>query len=213
MSIKVIGAGFGRTGTMSLKIALEELGFKKCYHMMEVVDNLQHIPLWASLMRKEKVDWNALFSGYQASVDWPSANFWREQMQQFPEAKVLLSTRDPEKWYASVMKTIYPGSVMARDSKDENIAKFGHWIFEILWDGVFDGKMQDKIHCIEIFQAHQKTVINTVPKDRLLIFEAKQGWEPLCDFLQCSVPETAFPHSNSTEDFLNRTGSKRSEEI
>ena len=106
MSIKVIGAGFGRTGTLSLKFALEKLGFDKCYHMMEVQMHPEHVQIWRDLNRGIAPDWQALFAGYQASVDWPSCNYWREQMTAFPEAKVLLSRRDPDKWYASVMNTI-----------------------------------------------------------------------------------------------------------
>ena len=106
MSIKVIGAGFGRTGTLSLKFALEKLGFDKCYHMMEVQLHPEHVQAWLEASRGTLPDWDRLFAGYQASVDWPSCNFWREQMRAFPEAKVILSRRDPEQWYASVMNTI-----------------------------------------------------------------------------------------------------------
>ena len=110
MSIKVIGAGFGRTGTLSLKFALEKLGFDKCYHMMEVQMNPHHVQIWRDLAKGIAPDWHELFAGYQASVDWPSANFWREQMQAFPDAKVLLTRRDSEGWYKSVMNTIWPSS-------------------------------------------------------------------------------------------------------
>ena len=213
MTIKVIGAGFGRTGTMSLKVALEMLGYDKCYHMMEVIDHYDHLTFWSQAARGEAVPWDTLFTGYQASVDWPSANYWREQLQHYPKAKVVLSTRDPERWYESVMNTIYPTTVEAKVSVDATTAKFGSWVFEIIWDGVFDGRMDDKAHCIELFKAHEKAVIAEVPEQQLLVFQARDGWAPLCEFLDCRVPDAPYPNTNSTEDFLNNRGAKRGEEI
>ena len=114
MGLKVIGAGFGRTGTLSLKFALEKLGFDKCYHMMEIPLVPEHIPLWRAAAAGQSVDWESLFEGYQAAVDWPSCNFWRQQLQVFPEAKVILTRRDPEQWYSSVMHTIWLSSEQGR---------------------------------------------------------------------------------------------------
>jgi hypothetical protein len=204
MSIQVIGAGFGRTGTLSLKHALERLGFDKCYHMMEVMEHPDHLPLWAKAHRGEEIDWSHLFNGYLASVDWPSCNLWREQLNEFPDAKVILSTRDPERWYTSIMNTIYPSSLAAKTSEDENMARFGSWAFEIIWDKIFLGKMDDKDHCIKIFKAHEKSVIESVPKNQLLVFQADQGWAPLCEFLDCDLPDEAYPHTNTTDDFRKR---------
>src|SRR5436853_403737 len=107
MTIKVIGAGFGRTGTSSLKIALEELGFDKCYHMREVMEHPQHAPIWTAAYNGRPVDWDALLRGYQATVDWPGCTFYKELMRQYPDAKVLLSVRDPEKWHTSALNTIF----------------------------------------------------------------------------------------------------------
>lgn len=204
MSLKVIGAGFGRTGTMSLKLALERLGFDKCYHMMEVMEHPDHIPLWSRAHKGEEIDWQYLFKGYLASVDWPSCNLWREQLKEYPDAKVILSTRDPERWYTSIMSTIYPSSLAAKNAEDENIARFGNWAFEIIWDNIFIGKMDDKDHCIRILKAHETSVIESVPGHQLLIFQASQGWAPLCEFLDCDVPDEAYPHTNTTDDFLAR---------
>ena len=106
MRVKVIGAGFGRTGTLSLKYALEKLGFDKCYHMMEVQMNPAHLQVWQDLAKGIQPDWQALFDGYQATVDWPTCNYWREQLAVYPDAKVILSRRDSQKWYDSVMNTI-----------------------------------------------------------------------------------------------------------
>ena len=110
MGLKIIGAGFGRTGTLSLKNALEQLGFDKCYHMLEVFQNPGHHQRWLDIHHGGKADWDDLFQGYQASVDWPSCNFWREQMAYYPDAKVILSLRDADSWHKSVMNTIYPSS-------------------------------------------------------------------------------------------------------
>ena len=213
MAMDVIGAGFGRTGTMSLKMALELLGYDKCYHMMEVIDHFEHLELWSQAALGQAVPWDILFSGYQASVDWPSANYWREQLQYYHNAKVILSTRDPERWYTSVMNTIYPTTVEARKSADPDTVKFGDWVFEIIWDGVFDGRMDDKAHCIELFKNHEKAVIAEVPEQQLLVFQASDGWAPLCEFLGCAVPDAPYPNTNSTEDFLNSRGAKRGKEI
>ena len=201
MSLKVIGAGFGRTGTMSLKTALEQLGFDKCYHMMEVGLNEGHVELWRAIQRGEHVDLEALFEGYQASVDWPSCNYWRQQLEVFPDAKVILSLRDPERWYQSVMNTIYPSSVAARDSGDPNLNPFSNMVFEVVWNGVFQGRLDDKDHVISVFEAHNQDVIGSLPDDQLLVFEAAQGWEPLCEFLGVAVPDGPYPKTNTTEDF------------
>lgn len=209
MTIKVVGAGFGRTGTLSLKLALEKLGFDKCYHMFEVFQNEGHREIWRTLARGGSVDWDALFAGYQASVDWPSCNFWEAQLGHFPEAKVILSRRDPEGWYASVMNTIYPSSVAARNSDDPETRAFGEMVFEVIWDGVFNDRMDDKEYVIGVYLAHNQRVIDNVPADRLLVFEATQGWAPLCDFLDCPVPDEDYPSTNSTAEFQERQRAAR----
>lgn len=199
MSLKVIGAGFGRTGTLSLKLALEQLGFDKCYHMMEVVPD--HREVWAQAHRGESVDYDALFEGFQATVDWPSCNLWQDQLKHYPDAKVILSLRDPEAWYKSVMSTIYPTTIEAAASDDENARAFGVWAKEITWNHVFDGKLEDKAHAIDVFNSHNEAVKATCPPEKLLVFEAKDGWAPLCEFLGVDIPETDYPRSNSTEEF------------
>ncbi|MBT4162732.1 MAG: sulfotransferase family protein [Gammaproteobacteria bacterium] len=202
MSLEIVGAGFGRTGTLSLKQALEQLGFSKCYHMLEVNEKEGHRTEWAKAHRGEAIDWDTLYEGYKATVDWPSCNLWREQAIHFPDAKILLSQRDPESWYKSIMNTIYPTSKVALESDDPALQYFGRWAFELIWDGVFNGRLDDKDHVISIFNSHNQAVIDEVPADRLLVFEAKQGWEPLCDFLEVPVPDTDYPRTNTTEQFL-----------
>jgi Sulfotransferase domain len=204
MPLDVIGVGFGRTGTLSLKLALEKLGFVKCYHMMEVWAHPEHVPMWAAAHRGEPVDWELLYRGYRASVDWPSCNLWREHAALYPNAKVILSTRDPDKWYDSVMSTIYPASIKQRDSDDPMMKRFGEWIYEIVWKGVFDGRIEDRACAIGVYNAHRERVIATVPKARLLEFDAKDGWEPLCRFLGVPAPDEPYPRVNTNEDFRAR---------
>ena len=206
MTIEVIGAGFGRTGTLSLKFALETLGFEKCYHMMEVMLNEGHVAQWRQAAQDEKVDWHDLYRGYRATVDWPSASFWRELRFVYPDAKVILTLRDSERWYTSVMNTIWKLSSTALETGESRgdqemieRALMGH---EVIWDGVFGGRMEDKNHVIDCFERHNEEVIDSVPQEQLLVYRPGDGWEPLCEFLQKPVPETDYPRVNSTEEFL-----------
>jgi hypothetical protein len=139
-------------------------------------------------------------------VDWPSCNLWQAQLEAFPEAKILLSRRDPKAWYRSVMNTIYPSSVAAKNSDDPGQAAFGAFAHKVIWDRVFDGNMEDESRVCEIFEAHNAAVIKAAPKDRLLVFEARDGWAPLCEFLEVPVPDTPYPRSNSTEEFQKHRG-------
>jgi len=204
MSIKVIGAGFGRTGTLSLKFALEKLGYDKCYHMMEVMNHPDHPAKWAAAHRGERIDWNDFYKGYQATVDWPSCNLWQTHADYFPEAKIILTLRDPDSWYKSVMSTIYPSSARAKTSKDPKESARGEWASEIIWDHVFDGRMDDKDHVIDTFNRHNENIKEMVSADRLLIYGPPYGWETLCEFLKCDIPDSPYPKVNSTEDFLSR---------
>ena len=205
MTIEVIGAGFGRTGTLSLKIALEALGLDKCYHMMEVMRNESHAAQWRKAARGEAVDWDALYTGYRATVDWPSASFWRELRAVYPEAKVILTLRDSQQWYTSVMNTIWKFSSQvtgeSRTQLDEAAMERSMMGDEIIWQGVFGGRMKDRDHVIECYERHNQEVIDTVPADKLLVYRPGDGWEPLCGFLQKTVPNTDYPKVNSTEDF------------
>lgn len=214
MTIEVIGAGFGRTGTLSLKFALEALGYDKCYHMMEVMLNEGHVDQWRRAARHEPMDWPALYTGYRATVDWPSANFWRELLAQYPEAKVILTLRDSQQWYTSVMNTIWNLSSKSlaegqRRGDEEMIerAMMGH---EVIWGGVFDDRMDDRDYVIGCYERHNQEVIDTVPADQLLVYRPGDGWEPLCAFLQQPVPDRDYPKVNSTEDFLETWRNPRS---
>lgn len=201
MGLKVIGAGFGRTGTLSLKFALEQLGLGPCYHMLEVLQHPEHVEVWEALQRGVAPDWAQLFEGYQASVDFPSARFWEAQLEQYPQAKVILSLRDGQAWHRSVMNTIYPSSVAGRDSKDPGARRHSLMVFDVIWDGVFGGRIEDPAHAVACFDAHNQQVIDTVPAEQLLIYRPGDGWEPLCAFLDVPVPEAPYPRVNSTADF------------
>lgn len=210
--MKIVGAGFGRTGTSSLKAALEILGFGPCYHMTEVFAHPEHAPLWEAAGRGEAVNWDGLLGDYEAAVDWPACTFYRELMEEYPEAKVLLSVRDPEKWYESTRNTIYELSQAADRSP---ISRFvygamtfvifggfmrGGMIEEIIWRGTFDGRFEDKPYAMEVFERHNEEVKRRVPPERLLIYEVKEGWGPLCEFLGVEIPDEPFPHLNDTAD-------------
>ena len=204
MGVKVIGAGFGRTGTLSLKHALERLGFDKCYHMMEVYQNPGHRELWRGLQAGQPMDWEALFEGYQATVDWPSSNFWREQLAQWPDAKVILSRRDSDKWYTSIMNTIWKVTTENARLEHPDAQAATALAYEVIWDAVFDRRMDDKAHVIACYEAHNQAVIDEVPAHKRLVYEPGQGWEPLCTFLDVPVPAEDYPRVNTTEEFTAR---------
>ena len=210
MGLEIIGAGFGRTGTLSLKFALEELGFDRCYHMMEIPKVAPHIGSWRQAAAGKNVDWHLLFQGYKAAVDWPSCNYWREQLRAFPEAKIILTKRDPDSWYESVMNTIWPASVKGRElaRSNVNLDKVSQdrtsMVFEVIWDGIFEGRMSEKDFVIDKYEKHNQAVIDEVPSSKLLIYEPGEGWEPLCQFLGCSRPSTDYPNVNSTQEFSSR---------
>src|SRR5215210_4077602 len=199
--MEIIGAGFGRTGTMSLKAALEELGYAPCYHMTDLFENPEHVPLWEAATRGEPVDWEGLFAGYQATVDWPGAAFYKELMEAYPDAKVLLSVRDPERWYESTNNTIYA----TVDPSPEMIAAVGptpRLNNELIWKRTFGGSFADRQQAIEVFERHNEQVREHVPADRLLVYEVKEGWRPLCEFLGAEEPRgKPFPHLNDTDAF------------
>ncbi|RCW45725.1 hypothetical protein DFQ14_10226 [Halopolyspora algeriensis] len=200
--LDVIGAGFGRTGTASLKAALEHLGFGPCYHMFEVIARPERIFEWARAIDDESVCWDEVFDGYRASVDWPGAAFWRELTETYPSAKVILTVRDPQRWYDSTYNTIYRFSEQTRDSAgvlpvERGFSdRFSSTIDRIIWGGTFDGRFADREHAIEVFERHNAEVQRSVPAERLLVYRVGQGWQPLCEFLGVDVPDEDFPHVN-----------------
>jgi Sulfotransferase domain len=198
MPLKVIGVGFGRTGTNSLKHALEMLGFAKCHHMVEVIENLEQAPLFLAAARGEVVDWDTIYEGYQSCCDWPSCHFWRELSAYYPEAKVILSHRNAQSWFNSMSETILP-LLTNKPSKDADpIMQMGH---EIVFEQTFGGRVDDRDHVIGVYERHNQAVRESIAPDRLLVFEAKDGWEPLCAFLEVPVPEQPYPNTNAPDEF------------
>jgi hypothetical protein len=199
MALKVVGAGFGRTGTLSLKSALEQLGFGPCYHMMEVFSHPQHIAMWHRLAFENRMDWDEIFRGFQATVDWPSARWWREIAAHYPEAKVLLSVRDPEAWYKSMRDTIYrPMRDPAPDGAPENIRLQSEMIRKSVLAETFDNRFEDKAHALGVFERHNQAVRDAIAPARLLVFDVREEWAPLCKFLEVPIPAEPFPRLNDT---------------
>lgn len=203
MALQVIGAGFGRTGTLSLKTALEMLGFSPCYHMMEVFQNPSHIRVWDDAAHGQPMDWKAFLGSYRAAVDWPVCHFWRELREAFPNAKFLLTERDPESWYKSFSQTIQ--AVLQIDLENvtdplrlEHAGMARYMIGELTF-----GNDYTKENVIAAYKAHNEAVKQAFGKD-LLVYDVKQGWGPLCAWLGVAVPAAEFPRTNTTEDFLAR---------
>jgi hypothetical protein len=199
MALKVVGAGFGRTGTLSLKTALERLGFGPCYHMAEVFGRPEHIAMWHRLAFENQMDWEHLFNGFHATVDWPSARWWREIAAHYPDAKVLLSVRDPEAWYTSVINTIYqPMKSAAPDRAPELVRLQSEMVRKSILAETFDNRFEDKAYAIEVFKRHNQEVRDSVDPARLLEFDVREGWAPLCRFLDVPIPDEPFPRLNDT---------------
>jgi hypothetical protein len=215
MSIQIIGAGFGRTGTASLKLALERLGYSKCYHMSELIQNPEQVKYWQTLQAGKEPDWNDLFKGYKATVDFPGCMYYKQMMVKYPDAKVILTMRDADKWWQSAHDTIYSASANTRMRvvmrimgfflpKLKRMSRVFDFANTVIWEKMFSGRFLDKEFAKPIFNKFNEEVIASVPKDKLLIFEVKQGWEPLCTFLNVPVPNEPFPKVNDTEEFNNR---------
>jgi hypothetical protein len=199
MALKVVGAGFGRTGTLSLKNALEKIGFGPCYHMMEVFPRPDHVAMWHKLAFGGAIDWDLLFRDFRATVDWPSTRWWREIAAHFPDAKVLLSLRDPEAWYKSMSETIYqPMKWPVPADVPEGMRLQNEMVRKAILAETFDNRFEDKAHAIEVFKRHNQEVHDTIDPKRLLVFDVREGWEPLCRFLEVQVPSEPFPRLNDT---------------
>jgi hypothetical protein len=197
MGIRVIGSGLGRTGTMSLKLALEQLGLGPCHHMIEVLQRMDSLPLWIEA-GAGRPDWEAIFAEFGSAVDYPTCAFWRELADYYPDAKIIHTVRNPERWFESTQETIFSPANLAMIGK-EPMAPF----FDIISRN-YQGRTADRAFMIDYFHRHSEAVLAAIPADRLLVFEVKQGWEPLCAFLGVPVPDTPFPRENSTADFKAR---------
>ena len=200
----MVGAGLGRTGTMSLQAALQELLGGRCYHMLEVFEHPEHIALWHAAIRGDEMpDWDSMLAGYVATVDWPACTFWRELADANPDAPVLLSTRPADAWWRSAHATIF--EMGNREPPDDPV--FGpqqrmiHDMFKR-----FTPDWQQEEAAKAAFEAHNAEVRATVPADRLTEWQPGDGWGPLCTMLDVPEPDTPFPHVNTTEDFRKMVG-------
>jgi hypothetical protein len=203
MALQIIGPGFGRTGTASVKIALEHLGFGPAHHMFEIRDNPALLPAWQAVADGAAPDWDEMFRGYGAQVDWPGARYWRELAGYYPQARVVLTVRDPDEWFDSIQATIAPfiaGRGSHPDPHANAIAEMGH---KLVVEGVFGDALDDRAAATRIFRDHITEVKDTIPAGRLLVWDLREGWAPLCQFLGCEVPGISLPRLNSSKQFVS----------
>jgi hypothetical protein len=215
--VRVIGAGFGRTGTTSLKAALEELGFGPSYTLGEVFRNPGHVGFWEGAARRrgpagEGTDWEGFLAGYGVAVDWPACSFYEELMEAFPEAPVILTVRDPQAWYESTRSTIHelrrlttgPLPVRAAFALAApfvpGVAGAVRLADRLVWEDTFDGRFGDRDYAMGVFERHNEEVLRRVPPQRLLVFDVREGWAPLCGFLGVEAPDGPFPRLNEARE-------------
>jgi hypothetical protein len=212
--MKLIGAGLPRTGTLSQKVALEMLGVGPCYHMVNVLADLDLAQLWGRALSGE-APWEEIFDGFEATVDWPGSFFYKELSEAYPDAKVLLSTRDAEAWERSMRDTIWGlfyGDMMMHDLSNARGRIDPKWrgyieMMEGMWErsGLIDAGADTTAESMRsAMDRYEQEVRDNVAADRLLVWSVKDGWGPLCEFLEVPVPETPFPHLNDAVEFANR---------
>ncbi|MFF1814025.1 sulfotransferase family protein [Streptomyces sp. NPDC058251] len=206
--LKVINAGLGRTGTTSLQVALDRLGLGSCFHMFDIVGDDRRLEQWEKIVCDgERPDWAALFDGFTSAVDGPCAIYYERISAAFPDAKVILTVRDAERWYRSTYDTLYQFALRSMENPPEpgsRQARLFRVISTMVWDGLFDGRFSDKDHAIEAYHRHNEDVVRAIGSDNVLVYDVKQGWEPLCAFLGVEVPPEDFPHANDTESMRRR---------
>src|SRR5918999_1649939 len=216
--MRVVGAGFGRTGTTSLKAALEKLGFSPGYSLSEVFANPEHVGFWEAAGRpaREVPDWEGFLAAYGVAVDWPACSFYEELMEAFPEAPVILTVRDPAAWYESTRSTIHElrrlttGPLPVR----MGLALAGPFApgpagvvrlaDRLVWQDTFHGRFGDRDHAMNVFEQSNEAVRRHVPPERLLVFDVREGWAPLCDFLGVEAPDGPFPRLNDAREMRRR---------
>lgn len=207
--LDVIGVGFGRTGTASLKLALEQLGFGPCHHMLELFQRPGEAARWQARARGEAVSWDELLGGFRSAVDWPSVHFWRELVRDFPAAKIILTVRDPDAWYDSISNTIFKALEQPLPQHDDAARGQRVMAKDIIVERAFDNRLQDKAHVLARYASHNAEVQRSVPAERLLTYDVGQGWAPLCRFLGVPVPATPFPAANRRDEFHHGPGRQR----
>ncbi|MBI1171798.1 sulfotransferase family protein [bacterium] len=194
MTLRVIGAGFGRTGTSSMKLALQTLGLGPCHHMKVLLDDPAQQALWNGFVAGQTPDWDQAFAGFNSAVDWPSAYYWQSLARHYPDAKVLLTLRSPESWWESYSKTILTHVNRTRGT--------GSWIDEVICKTVMRGQPEDRATALAAFNANTAAVRAAIPADRLIVHEAGDGWGPLCKGLDLPEPAEPYPHVFTTAEFL-----------
>jgi hypothetical protein len=211
MPLSVIGAGFGRTGTLSLKLALERLGFGPCHHMLEVFARPEQAAAWLAAAKGQAVDWDTLLAGYASAVDWPSSHFWRELSTHAPAAKVVLTARNADAWFRSISQTIGKLAEDEAAPPDPQARAVQEMARYVVMERTFGGRLADPAHAKAVYRRHVEAVTAALPPERLLVFDVADGWEPLCRFLGQPIPEAPFPRTNSTEEFLQRRADRLDE--
>lgn len=202
MALEIIGAGFGRTGTYSLKAALEHLGFGSCHHMSEVIDNPEQIRLWNRAVA-DRADFANIFVGFRSAVDFPVSAFWQDALAVFPEAKVILSDRDPDDWYGSFSQTILP-LILDKASWPRERRAWFEMIDKVIIEKAFGGRT-DRDGILAAYQANTKAVRALEARGQALVFRSSDGWEPLCNFLGVEVPDEPYPRTNTRAEFFAAT--------
>jgi hypothetical protein len=196
MPLKVVGAGVGRTGTASLKLALEQLLAGRCHHMFEIIENPAQASGWTDAIEGREVDWQELLDGYVAQVDWPGASFWREISDANPDALVLLSTRDADSWYRSASSTIFN---VFDAPPPPGLDEWFPAVYRMFGER-FSDDLKNPTAMMDAFERHNAQVRAGVPASRLLEWTASEGWEPICERLGVAVPDEPFPATNSTSE-------------
>ena len=211
--MKLIGAGLPRTGTLSQKVALEILGVGPCYHMVNVLGDLDIAMLWRRALDGE-ADWPEIFDGFESTVDWPGSFFYGELIDVYPDAKVLLSLRDADSWAQSMRDTIWGvlyGDILIRHLSEARMIVDPKWrgyieMMREMWQqsGLLQGENTTAESMARAMERYHEQVQRDVPSERLLVWSVGDGWEPLCEFLEVPVPEMPFPHLNDSKEFNDR---------
>ncbi|MFI9808920.1 sulfotransferase family protein [Streptomyces sp. NPDC052301] len=206
--LKLINAGLGRTGTTSLQVALDRLGLGPCFHMFDIVGDERRLEQWEKIVcAGEQPDWAAMFDGYTSAVDGPCAVYYEQISKAFPEARVILTVRDAERWYRSTYDTLYQFALRSKEhppqpgSRQDRLFRV---VNAMVWDGLFEGRFSDQEHAVAAYHRHNEEVVRALGADKVLVYDVKQGWEPLCAFLGVEVPDEPFPHANDSEAMRRR---------
>lgn len=213
MELQVIGTGLARTGTMSLKVALEQLLSGNCFHVIEWLKDPQRTTILKKGYKKNEIDWSAFYEGFASAVDYPTCLFYQQLLEINPDLKVIHTVRDFDSWYASVKETVYRGKPksaqdifrmiknMMLSADFRRVAPVFMLNDKLIWQGQFESRFEDKEFMREKYRQHEEEVKKTVKEEHLLIYNIKDGWEPLCEFLHVPAPKTVFPKSNERQEF------------